>query len=316
MARIALRIAALLVLAAGVAAIGLYRRISSLEFERVAGDVHVIYGPRGSIAGLGGNTAVLRTQNGAVVVDTMTFRLQGARIRELAERLGGGPVQVIVNTHYHLDHTHGNPAFPSGSRVVATDATLAYLRGFDADYWTGEAAGTLPNETFASETRLEVGGKTVRCLHPGPGHTGGDLAALFVEDRVLVAGDLFFHGRYPSVDLEAGGSMRRWDAALEQLLALDFERVIPGHGPIGDREALRRFQGFVQQAWRAAAKAASAGQSLEDFLASADVTADRGFEVVSIPLLFRLDREFALRRAWEEATGRARARPLPGVERR
>ena len=129
------------VLAIAVALIFGYRRATDLEVVQLTDDVHVIYG-------MGGNVAVLSTDRGALVVDTMTFRAQGARILELAEQLSGGPVQGIVNTHYHMDHTHGNPAFPPGTRVVATDRTLAYLKKLDANYWKGDAAGTLPNETF------------------------------------------------------------------------------------------------------------------------------------------------------------------------
>ena len=54
------------------------------------------------------------------MVDTMTFRLQGKRIRELAEQLGGGPTQAVINTHHHADHSHGNPGFAPGTRVIAT----------------------------------------------------------------------------------------------------------------------------------------------------------------------------------------------------
>jgi glyoxylase-like metal-dependent hydrolase (beta-lactamase superfamily II) len=92
-----------------------YRRATDLEVAQVTDDVHVIYG-------FGGNVGVLAHRPRRVVVDTMTFRTQGARILELAEQLGGGPVQAIVNTHYHMDHTHGNPAFPAGTRVISTDA--------------------------------------------------------------------------------------------------------------------------------------------------------------------------------------------------
>ena len=105
--------------------------------ERVTDDVH-------AVRGLGGNVGVLRTSAGAVVVDTMTFRIQGERIRELAERLAGGPIQVVINTHYHVDHTHGNPGFAPGTRVVATERTRDYLLALDASYWDGKAEQTLP----------------------------------------------------------------------------------------------------------------------------------------------------------------------------
>ena len=246
---------------------------------------------------------MLRTSEGAVIVDTMTFRMQGERIRELAEELGGGPVQAVLNTHWHRDHTHGNPAFAPGTKIVATQRTLEHLRNRDADYWTGAAAGTLPKETFTDEHELRVGGKTIRALHLGRGHTDGDMVVLFVEDRVLHAGDLFFNGRYPNIDLASGGSVKEWGDTLDRVLALDFDRVIPGHGPVSDRAGLIAFQRFIRQLWQVGADAAAKGQSLAEAQHSLALTADQGYEVMAIPFVMRLDRNFAIERAWQEATG-------------
>jgi glyoxylase-like metal-dependent hydrolase (beta-lactamase superfamily II) len=278
----------------------------SFGVERVTDDVHVIRVER-----LGGNVGVLATERGAVVVDTMTFRSQGSRILKLAEQLGRGPVQAIVNTHYHQDHTHGNPAFAPGTQVVATQRTRDYLLHFDADYWTGPARDTLPGVTFEDTHLLSVGGKTLRCLHLGAGHTGGDLVVLFVEDRVLHAGDLFVNRRYPNIDLEAGGSVREWDATLDRMLALDFDRVIPGHGAVTDREGVVAFQRFLRQLWQVGEAAAREGLSLEETLSRAELTEDAGYETGSLPFIYRRDRDFVLRRVWEEATGAARAEEVP-----
>ncbi|HEY5657512.1 MAG TPA: MBL fold metallo-hydrolase [Myxococcota bacterium] len=303
MRRLAAAVSILVALVVSIGVIYVYQEIVSLRVERVNDDVHVIFGR-------GGNVGVLRTEEGAVVVDTMTFRAQGRRIREIADDLAGPP-QVVINTHYHFDHTHGNPAFASGIKVVATDRTLAYMDAFDASYWEGAASGTLPNETFADEHVLRVGDKTVRLIRPGRGHTDGDLVALFVEDRVVHMGDLFFNRRYPNIDLEAGGSVREWAATLDRVFELDFDVVIPGHGPVTDRAGLREFQRFIAQLAELGAQAASQGLSLEETQARALLDADAGYEVISIPFVIRLDREFVIRRAWEEATGnvqRARLR--------
>jgi glyoxylase-like metal-dependent hydrolase (beta-lactamase superfamily II) len=306
--KLALGVAAL-VLVAGLVGVWLYHDVTTLRHEPVAGDVHFV-----QAGGINGNVGVLATAQGAVIVDTMTFRAQGARIRELAERLAGGPVQAVINTHYHLDHTHGNPGFPAGTRIVATRRTRAYLDELDADYWDGDAAGTLPNELFEGQHELRIGGKTIRSLHLGRGHTGGDLVVLFVEDRVLHMGDLLFNGRYPNIDLEAGGSVPAWIETLERALELDFDRVIPGHGPLTDRDGLRGFQAFLRELWELARQAAREGLSLErtQELARRTLTRDVGYREVGIPLLFRLDRDFVVRRAFEEATGALRPRADAG----
>jgi glyoxylase-like metal-dependent hydrolase (beta-lactamase superfamily II) len=289
-------IAAVLIALTGSLAIYLYNRIALLDHEIVSDSVHVIYG-------VGGNVAVLRTQRGAVIVDTMTFPIQGRRIRDLAERLGGGPTQAVVNTHYHADHTHGNPAWPAGTRIVATERTRAYLERFDPAFWEGSAAEFAPNDLFADVHELRIGDKTIRSFYLGRGHTAGDLVVLFVEDRVLHTGDLFYNRRYPNIDLEAGGSVQQWAETLDRVLALGFDRVIPGHGPVTDRAGLLEFRRFIAELAEFASESAAAGRSLEETLAAADFEHDGAFETMSIPFLFKFDRDFAIRRAWEEASG-------------
>jgi cyclase len=300
-------VAALLVALIGLIAIGLYNRIVSFEMQRVTDSVHVVFG-------VGGNAAVLETELGVVVIDTMSFPLQGRRIRELAERIGGGPTQAIINTHYHIDHTHGNPAWAAGTRIVSTASTRAYLDHFDRGFWHGVAAESAPNETFEDSHEMRIGGKTIRSYHMGRGHTGGDLVVLFVEDRVLHAGDLFFHRIYPNIDLEAGGSVREWAATLERVLDLDFDKVIPGHGAVTDRAGLLEFQRFIAELAEVAGDAAAAGMTLEETLASANLKNDTEFEEMSIPLLFKLDRNFVIQRAWEEAAGIVKPVDLPGAD--
>lgn len=297
-------IVAVVALIVGVAAISLYNQLTTFEVARVSEDVHVIYGQ-------GGNVGVLSTERGTVVVDTMTFSLQGRQIRERAQDLGGAPVTTIINTHYHMDHTHGNPAFPPGIKVISTNRTLAHLRNRDADFWQGEASGTLPNETFQDNHVMRIGGKTIRLHHLGRGHTDGDLVVFFTDDRVVHTGDLFFNGRYPTVDLEAGGSVQSWGATIDRILELDFDTVIPGHGPVTDREGLIDFQRFVLEVAGLASEAAAAGRSLEETLESAKLREDRGYEVISIPFVMRLDREQVIRSAWEEATGAVKPSTLP-----
>lgn len=296
MKRWLIRIVVALVVLLAIGGFYLYNQVRTLTAQSLTDDVHVL-------TGLGGNVAVLRTPEGAVVVDSMTFRMQGQEISRQAEVLTGRPVRVVINTHYHPDHTHGNPGFPTGMRVVATQRTHHHLTTKDAAYWEGDAQSALPNETFDDEHVIKLGDKTIRLLHLGRGHTDGDLVVHVVEDRVLHLGDLLFHGFYPNIDLEAGGSVREWRATLDRILELDFDHVIPGHGPVTDREGIVRFQRFIQELWQVGEAAAKAGKSLEDTLASAELQSDADFGVIAVPFVMRFDRDFVIRRVWEEATG-------------
>jgi len=286
-----------LLLAGAVTGIWIFQQLNMLHTDALTSDVWML-------SGLGGNVGVLRSERGAAVVDTMTFRMQGERIRERVEDLTGRGVEVILNTHYHWDHTHGNPAFPAGLRIVATQRTLELMQALDGEYFSGPALGALPNETFTDAHELRLGDKTIRSFHPGRGHTDGDQVVLFVEDRVLHMGDLLSYRRYPNVDLEAGGSLREWPATLDRVLAIDgYDKVIPGHGAVTDRAGIEQFQRFLREVWAQVEPLATAGKSLAETRAAVTITEDAGYQAIEIPGIVTLDRDFEVRRAWEEATG-------------
>jgi glyoxylase-like metal-dependent hydrolase (beta-lactamase superfamily II) len=229
--------------------------------------------------------------------------MQGERIRETARELTGMDTVLLINTHYHIDHTHGNPAFEPGTRVLSTERTLSHLQALDADFWRGEAARLMPNETFSDRMALELGGKTIELIHPGVGHTDGDLVVLFKDENVIHTGDLMFNHFYPNIDLEAGGSVQQWVDSLETVLRMDFTRVIPGHGDTTDRTGLRQFLAFIAQLALLGRNAAEQGLSLEQAVATGELTADAGYERVRLVVPLHMDREFVITRAWQEATG-------------
>jgi glyoxylase-like metal-dependent hydrolase (beta-lactamase superfamily II) len=229
--------------------------------------------------------------------------LQGQRIRQLARELTGADTTLLINTHYHIDHTHGNPAFEPGIRVLSTERTLSHLRALDADFWQGEAARLLPTETFSDRRTLSMGGKTIELIHPGAGHTDGDLVVLFRDEGVLHTGDLMFNRYYPNIDLEAGGSVQQWVPTLETMLRLDFTRVIPGHGETTDRAGLRQFLALIAQLAEIGDSASENNLSLEQTLATDQLTADEGYRRIRLIVPLPMDREFVLTRAWEESTG-------------
>ena len=283
------------VLIAGLAAF-VYTQFQAIDVEQLSDDLYVL-------RGLGGNTAVLRTDAGTVIVDTMTLPMQGSEIRQTARDLTGADTVLIINTHYHLDHTHGNPAFEPGTRVLSTERTLSHLNALDAEFWTGEAAALKPNETFTDQQTLNIGGKTLQLVHPGRGHTDGDLVVVFTDEQVVHMGDLHFNNHYPNIDLEAGGSIEAWPATLERVMTLPFERVIPGHGATTNRDGIRQFQNFMAQLWEIGSAAAANGASLEDTINSTQLNTDAGYEPIKLIVPIGLNRAFVLQRAWEEATG-------------
>ena len=295
----------LFVVVVAVFAVYLIIQVRQLDVEQITDDLHII-------RGVGGNTSVLRTDQGAVVVDSMTFPMQGRLIRAKVEALTGQPVALLINTHYHLDHTHGHPGFYTGTSVVATERTLSHLKVLDTDFWEGDAALLLPNDTFSDRKQFQLGNKTVTVIHPGRGHTDGDLIVWFEEDNALALGDLFFNRHYPNIDLEAGGSVQAWPATLDNALALNAEIIIPGHGATTNQQGLRDFQRFMAELATLGKTAAENNESLEKMLTDSPLSADAGYEPITMAgIPIGLNRKFVLRRAWEEATGNVELKNPP-----
>jgi cyclase len=272
-------------------------QVRTLDVEKLSDDLWVI-------RGMGGNTTVLRTDEGAVIVDSMTFVMQGRLIRNKVRELTGTEPVMIINTHYHLDHTHGNPGFDPDTRVVSTQRTLSHLTVLDTDFWQAEAAKLMPKETFSDSLQLTIGGKILKLIHPGRGHTDGDLVVLIEDENTLVMGDLFFNNYYPNIDLEAGGSLQEWSTTLDTVLESNFQQVIPGHGATSDRLGIQDYQRFVGQLAQIGINAVADGTSLKEALKTTRLTADEGYQSIRFAgISLGLNREFVITRAWQEATG-------------
>jgi cyclase len=198
-----------------------------------------------------GNVAVLPTSEGVLLVDDK-FDQDAPEILEKVKGISDKPIKYILNTHQHGDHTGGN-AF----MLKNTPAEILIHRNARANMVTGNQPG-LPQITFADDAQVFIGGKEVSARHLGRGHTNGDAAILFPGERVLHTGDLFVNGGSPFIDYSAKGSIVEWDKTLDRVLQLDFDIVIPGHGPVAKKADLMKWRNSIAEL-RSRAKAACAG---------------------------------------------------------
>lgn len=198
---------------------------------------------------------VLGTER-ALVIDTRGDDVQGAELADAVRAVTGLPLLVAV-THAHFDHCFGTSAF-SGAPVYAQAgcaAALAVTAAAQRAQWvrhyrrsgdarTAEALAAtvpvLPDRPVCprpgSTHPLDLGGRTVELVHPGPGHTGHDLAVHVPDAGTLFAGDLLENGAPPSVGPDAWP--RHWADAVGVLLARDATTYVPGHGdPMTAEEA-------------------------------------------------------------------------------
>jgi cyclase len=198
-----------------------------------------------------GNVAVMPTSEGVLLVDDK-FDQDGPEILAKVKTISDKPIKYILNTHQHGDHTGGN-AF----MLTNTPAQILIHKNARANMVAGKQPG-LPQVTYADEAQVFVGGKEVSAHHLGRGHTNGDAVILFPSERVLHTGDLFVNGSAPFIDYSAKGSIVEWDKTLDRVLALDFDIVIPGHGPVTKKADLMKWRDSIAEL-RSRTKKACAG---------------------------------------------------------
>jgi cyclase len=222
-----------------------------LRVERVRDDLYLI-------SGEGGNVAAYVTSEGVVLVDDM-FDRNHADILAQLKSITDQPIKYVINTHQHDDHAGGDLKMLPIAEVVAHRNVRANLEHIKQPYYE-DTPGTpigLPRITFSDEFSIHLAGKEVRAKYFGRGHTNGDAVIYFPDLKVIHTGDLFL-GRTASrgaaaaparpagvniyVDYAQGGSFFEWTKTLDGALELDFDKVIPGHGPVSSREDLLKFR--------------------------------------------------------------------------
>ena len=204
---------------------------SVLSTIKVRDDIFVVYNDL-----VPGNTTVLVTSDGLILVDNK-FEIDFDNLMAQIRKISNQPIRYVINTHYHGDHSGGNPKMQAQNiQVIASERARRKMVEVNQP--------GAPNVTLDDHVRLYLGGKRVEVYHFGRAHTDGDVVAYFPDHRVVAMGDMFTVGAGlpPLVDYAGGGSTREWPRSLEGALALDFETVIPGHGKPATKDDLRKYR--------------------------------------------------------------------------
>jgi cyclase len=181
------------------------------------------------------NSTFLVSAQGILVVDTGLNAQEGRKLLEEIRKISLAPVRWIVNTHYHPDHRGGNSVVGPDAIIISTAFTRSQLA--DSEY--RDAA----NETVGlNGVVLYVGVYEVRIYHPGPAHTRGDIVVYFPDQHAIATGDLFLTNSCPAMD---DGDMENWITALDHMLALPLEHVVPGHFELATKKELQRFRNYL-----------------------------------------------------------------------
>ncbi len=206
-----------------------------------------------------------------------------------AERIG-----IVVNTHANGDHCYGNQLV-ADAQIIASRQTAEemleippqklaallkqapalgrlgeYASRIFGPFEFGNIISTPPKQTFEGELTLSVGNKTVHLIEVGPAHTRGDTLVHIPGDRVVFTGDILFIGGHPII---WAGPTSNWLRACDRILAMDVETIVPGHGPITDKQGVAEVKGYLEYIFDEARKRYEAGMSAIE--AARDIPLDR-----------------------------------------
>jgi len=210
---------------------------------------------------------VFEGSDGVLVIDA-AYEQSTDRLMEEIQKLSQAPIQYLINTHLHGDHTGGNKVLGKNATIIAHSSVREFLskeqrRGENVIPAFPEYA--LPDKLVEGSMELRYNGETIQINHLGGGHTTGDLVIFFPGANVLVIGDLLFAGFFPFVDTSNGGHPMKF---LENLSVIMKQypasaTVVGGHGPVFTMDQLAHWQQTLSETMEVVRKAKASGMSAD-----------------------------------------------------
>ena len=243
------------------------------------------------------NAGIIVDGEASLLIDTLfDLKLTRDMLETMRKSIpAASHIDMVVNTHANGDHCWGNQLL-ADAQIIASARTaeemttaisptqlamilkrapelgelgefLSHAFGsFDFDNITL----TPPTKTFEDELTLKVGDKEVHLIEVGPAHTLGDTLVHIPSDRVIFTADILFIGGHPII---WAGPTSNWLKACDRILEMDVDTIVPGHGPITDKNGVAEVKGYLEYMYQEAEKRFEIGMSAKE--AAKDIDLDR-----------------------------------------
>ena len=266
------------------------QHVSAQDFDGVQIRTEQITDGLYMLVGSGGNIAVSVGEDGTFIVDDQYAPLTEKIVAAIGE-VTNEPVDFVINTHWHFDHTGGNENFGGRGAVIVSHAnsrtrmeTDQFVELFSENQRAYTRDG-LPKITFDESVRFHLNGHTIDVVHLGRAHTDGDAVVYFREANVMHTGDVFVRYGLPFIDQPNGGSIDGMIAVTDRIAGMtDHETVfVPGHGPLSYRSDLLTFNAMLRTIRERITSVIESGGDFEAVLAANPVEGfpERGIETTS-----------------------------------
>ena len=227
------------------------------------------------LSGEGGNIGLFIGDDGTFLIDDQ-FAPLTEKIVAAIKSVGGDFPKFLINTHYHGDHTGGNENLGQGGTLIFSHdnvrerlSTGSFIEAFNMKREAMPREG-LPVVTFSADISFHLNGESLSAIHVPHAHTDGDSFIYFKKANVIHAGDIFFNGFYPFIDVTHGGSLKGMIKAADKILSLadDKTKIIPGHGPMGDKAQLAGYRQMLWTAYERLRKLKAEGKTAQEAVAA------------------------------------------------
>ncbi len=195
------------------------------------------------------------TPQGIIATDPINAEAAAWLKGELKRRFNQ-PVRYLIYSHDHRDHIAGGEVFADTAVIVAHHKAKGVIIG-------EERPTAVPQITFKKKMTIELGGTTVELSYLGRNHSNNMIVMRFPKERILFAVD-FIPVRTLAYRDFSDAYMPDWIRSLKRVERLDFDILAPGHGPLGKKEHVAMFRGYLETLHEEVLRHARAGRSLEE----------------------------------------------------
>jgi glyoxylase-like metal-dependent hydrolase (beta-lactamase superfamily II) len=237
-----------------------YTRLEPLKVTKIGENLYLAKGGR---AGNDANVGFVVGQTGVIFVDSKNTPESEKDVLDEIAKITPLPVNTAIILH--SDHEKGVTALPAGSAIIAQENTEKEMEVSTAR--DAVPREYFPTKTIAKDETMTIEGVRVRLLHWAPAHTSGDLTAFFPAQKVVFAGDLLvtdFPLAGTQIHPELHGSVAGWIESVKQMLALNADTYVSGHGDLFTKNDVRTKLTLMQDKWDKMKAMVAQGKSLDE----------------------------------------------------
>ena len=239
-----------------------------VKTEMISPNLYVLFGT-------GGNIGVSVGEDAVFVIDDQ-YAQMAPKIAAAIKQITDKPVNFVMNTHWHGDHTGGNEAMGTAGAIIVAHDNVRRRMSSDQlitllDWKVPPSPKiALPLVTFAKDVTFHINGDEVFVFHVANAHTDGDAIVHFKTANLIHMGDTFFNGLYPFIDMSSGGNPDGVIAVANRVLELadDNTKIIPGHGPVATKAELKALRDMLVTVTMRVKAMSKKGKSMKEIIAA------------------------------------------------